>query len=276
MSTSPVTRTGPEGLEMWTRPVLPALRQMVFQLAGFVNAGAAPVRHREPPLVGVPIILGFGAPYRLSDALNPDLPVYERSHFLAGLHETYSTSTSTGPGWTIQINLTPPGAFTVFGMPLREVTNQIVPLDAVAVAPGRQLITDLEQSTTWCERFDLVEAFLLRRQGMGPRLDQSLLWSLRQLEPGPGPARISTLADELAVSRRHFTARFSEYIGLSPKLVARQLRFTSAHALLLGSDQSVSGIAAQLGYADQAHLTREFRAFSGETPARFRNSRDAG
>lgn len=276
MDTTQFTRTGPEGFEVWTRPVLPALRQSVFQLAGFVNTGAVLVQHRELPLVGTPIILSFGAPYRLSDARNPDLPVHERSHFLAGLHETYSTSASTGPGWTIQINLSPPGAFTVFGMPLREVTNRIVPFDAVLGASGRQLVTDLEQSTTWHERFDLVEAFLSLRLGVGPRLDQSLLWSLRQLEPGPGLARISTLADELTVSRRHFTARFSEHIGLSPKLVARQLRFASAQALLLGSAQSVAGIAAQLGYADQAHLTREFRAFSGETPARFRSSCNAG
>ncbi len=276
MDTTHVTRTGPEGFEEWTRPISPALRQSVSQLAGFVNSGTVLVRHRELPLVGTPIILGFGATYRLSDALDPDLPVHERSHFIAGLHETYSTSASTGPGWTIQINLTPPGAFTVFGMPLRDVTNQIVPFDAVAGAPGRQLITDLEQSTTWDERFDLVEAFLSLRQVMGPRLDQSLLWSLRQLEPGPGLSRISTLAEELRVSRRHFTARFSEQIGLSPKLVARQLRFASAQTLLLGSDLSIAGIAAQLGYADQAHLTREFRAFAGETPARFRDARDTG
>lgn len=263
----------PGGDAVWRRPVPPVLRSSVLRMCGFEDTGAALARQREVPFVGVPIILTFGAPYRLSGAENPDLPVYRRAHFVAGPHATYTTTESTGAGWSIQIDLTASGAFMVLGMPQGELTNRIATFDGVVGPPGRRLLTDLEQAATWNERFGLVERFLLDRQAAGPRPDHAVLWSLRQLQASSGQARIGPLARAWAMSHRHFTARFSEQIGLSPKLAARQIRFTSARALLLGSDQSLAGIAAQLGYADQAHLTREFREFAGIPPRRFRSAR---
>jgi AraC-like DNA-binding protein len=57
-------------------------------------------------------------------------------------------------------------------------------------------------------------------------------------------------------------------VGLAPKALARTLRFQNALRLAgRGLSRSWSGIAAECGYADQAHLIREFRALSGATPA---------
>jgi AraC-like DNA-binding protein len=270
-----LAHTGPEKPGVFSRPVHPALRQAVLQVSGFVDTGAMHVRQRELPMVGIPIILGFGAPYRLSDASDPDLPKHEQTQFLAGLHHTWSTSESTGSGWAIQVNLTPPGAYAVLGVPLRELTNRIVAFTDVCGAPARQLVTDLEQSTGWDERFDLVDRYLLSRLHLGPRLGQSVLWSWQQIERAGGLAPIGGLATELGWSHRHFTSRFREHIGLTPKVVARQVRFANATNLLLGTNQSLAAIAARLEFADQAHFSREFREFSGETPAQFRLFRTA-
>lgn len=275
---TPVTQTSLGDIRVFSRPVHPALHEWVIQLSGFIDSGTVGVRRRELPLVGTPIILTFGSPYRLRLRLPsaPDMPVIERHHFLAGLHQTYTESESSGPNWSIEIYLTPPGAYAVLGMPLHELTNRFVGFDDIFGAPGRHLITDLEQAMTWEQRFDLVEVFLLCRLDRGRRPSSQVMWSWQQLEVTRRQTRIGTLADELGWSRRHLVASFREQLGLPPKLVVRQLRFSSATDLLCRSDLPLVEIANRLHYADQAHFTREFREFSGETPARYRAVQASG
>jgi AraC-like DNA-binding protein len=75
------------------------------------------------------------------------------------------------------------------------------------------------------------------------------------------------LARDAGWSRRQFTARFTRAAGLPPKTFARVLRFQRAKALLAAAGgPSLSEIALDCGYYDQAHLNRDFRAFAGCTP----------
>jgi AraC-like DNA-binding protein len=267
------TRAGE--FEEFARAPHPALADQVLGLGGYVDHGPHFVQRRELPLVGIPVIFTFGSPFRVSDAVNPDVPGLELPHFLAGLHDTYSTTESTGASWLMQLNLTPLGAIRTFGMPLQSLSNRIVAIEDVLGGDGRQLITNLEQSVTWTERFDLIEGLLLRRLSDAPEIDEAIRWSWDQLYCGRGTIPIGILADETGWSRRHFASRFRNHIGLSPKLVARQLRFTSTARLLLRTNHSLSDIANRLDYSDQAHFTRDFREFSGESPAQFRNAQSA-
>ena len=78
------------------------------------------------------------------------------------------------------------------------------------------------------------------------------------------------MARQLGCSRKHFTMCFRREFGMPPKLFARILRFD--HAIrLMRRDQVTSWaeLADACGYADQAHLTRDFRAFAGSPPASF-------
>ena len=76
---------------------------------------------------------------------------------------------------------------------------------------------------------------------------------------------MGALAAELGCSRKHLGVQFREHIGLAPKAAARLVRFN--HALRLVRDGGrTADVAQACGYADQAHLTREFRGFSGSTP----------
>ena len=81
---------------------------------------------------------------------------------------------------------------------------------------------------------------------------------------------MASLAKELGWSRKHLTVCFRREFGMPPKLFARILRFD--HAIrLMRRDRvpSWAELADACGYADQAHLTRDFRAFAGSPPASF-------
>jgi AraC-like DNA-binding protein len=84
------------------------------------------------------------------------------------------------------------------------------------------------------------------------------------------PGRIDELQREAGVSPRHFIALFRGVTGITPKHYFRLQRFGSAAAALAMRDGGLADVAAAAGYADQAHLTREFRDLAGFTPGRYR------
>ena len=91
----------------------------------------------------------------------------------------------------------------------------------------------------------------------------------RRIQQSRGAVRVADLADEVGWSRRHLTERFTDEYGIGPKQAARIERFTRARSLLEAGSASAD-VAARCGYADQAHLTREFRALGGCTPTQWR------
>jgi AraC-like DNA-binding protein len=81
---------------------------------------------------------------------------------------------------------------------------------------------------------------------------------------------VASLAKELGWSRKHFSVCFRREFGVPPKLFARILRFDHAVRQLRHNQvTSWAELADACGYADQAHLTRDFRAFAGSPPASF-------
>src|SRR5262249_37661616 len=82
-----------------------------------------------------------------------------------------------------------------------------------------------------------------------------------------GAARVRDIAADIGWSRKHLSRRFVNEIGVAPKTLALVLRFHRACALARSAGGGGwASIAVEAGYADQAHLTRDFRVFTGETP----------
>jgi AraC-like DNA-binding protein len=136
---------------------------------------------------------------------------------------------------------------------------------------GRWLAEQLRETPSWRRRFALVDAFLLGRLAVGPRPSPEVGWSWQRLVATSGAVPIGRLAHEVGWSHKHLITRFGQQVGLRPKTAARLVRFQRVWRRL---DQP-SGrldwgqLAAEVGYADQAHLIREFRQFTGMTPTQF-------
>jgi len=104
-------------------------------------------------------------------------------------------------------------------------------------------------------------------------LDAVVACAVRRVLATGGEVRIAALAKEAALSPRQLLRRFTAAVGISPKELARiwRLRRCAVAALdASGADAARwAGLAAAHGFADQAHLVREFRHLLGLPPAAF-------
>src|SRR5437868_2733559 len=85
--------------------------------------------------------------------------------------------------------------------------------------------------------------------------------------PSPSTARVADLSKELNVSERHLRRGFGRAIGYGPKTFGRVLRFRHFLDLVEADGYPLGQAAAEAGYADQPHLTRESKDLAGLPPA---------
>ena len=87
---------------------------------------------------------------------------------------------------------------------------------------------------------------------------------------------VSEMAETVGLSESWFANVFKQTTGKTPLQWQLSRRVDLAQNMLAESDLSVAAIAAQLGFSDQAHLTKTFRQVAGETPAAWRRMRRIG
>ena len=246
------------------------LRPAVRRYCGYLEHSATPLTRREVPHGGVTLIVSFGDPISLRRGKD------STSHrsFLAGLHDEHVVTEFTGGQHGMQIDLTPLGAYRLLGVPMRELANSSAALDALPHRGLSRLADRLADAPGWRDRMVVLDRTLLDWSRDWPAVDPEVSWVWRRLAGSGGLAPIGKLAEEVGWSRRHLATRFRDQVGLAPKPTARVLRFRRAAALLRRADAgTISGVAATCGYADHAHLTREFGELAGCTPTDYRAGR---
>ena len=158
------------------------------------------------------------------------------------------------------------GLHRLLPIPQDRLTGQILDLGSVWAAWTRQAMDRVAAERTAESGLDALERALEdllpdRPPEAGIR---SMDHAIATLRASGGNASIDRLARDTALSRRQFERRFSERVGLSPRLFGRIVRFQRAFRHL--GAESGAEVAARCGYADQAHLVREMRRFAGRTP----------
>lgn len=88
--------------------------------------------------------------------------------------------------------------------------------------------------------------------------------------------RMAEIAAEVNVHPTHLSRTFRERHGCTMGEYLRRLRIEAAHADLVSTDKSLSTIAIEAGFADQAHFTRAFKRGTGTTPGAWRRGRTGG
>jgi AraC-like DNA-binding protein len=165
--------------------------------------------------------------------------------------------------------------YTLFGLPINELTDELVDLPTVLGEGTTRLVESLAAARNWDDAFRELRTALVGRMVRGPQPTPAVAWVWHQLRASHGSARIDHLVERSGVSHRHLAARFREQVGMTPKAFARVLRFEHSLTLLRRDGMSLASVAAAAGYYDEAHMHRDFRAMAAGSPRTFLNDRPA-
>lgn len=264
-------------VQVEARPKL-ALRPCVTSYVGFELSGFPPGIHLGTPGRALTVIVSLSEPL---DVVDVDGAMRRSGQFEAvagGLTSRSVAIRHDGDQHGIRLSLTPLGARAMFEMPSAALAHQLVLLDDVLGRLGAELVDRMRGAESWPERFATLDAVLARRAqprggstraGHPIRPEVEEAW--RRLVVHRGRVQIGSLAADLGWSRRHLGDHFRREIGLTPKEAARILRFEHAHELATAANPpSWARVSAAAGYADQAHLVRDWREFTGCAPTTWR------
>jgi AraC family transcriptional regulator len=93
----------------------------------------------------------------------------------------------------------------------------------------------------------------------------------RVRQSASGPVRMNAIARQLGVHPVHLSRHFHQVFGESMSAFRERTRLERVTRALLTQSRTISAIAAELGFADHAHLTRSFRRAAQMTPSEFRD-----
>jgi len=260
----------------------------VVSACAYESSGMPEGEHRGLPSPWITFIVSVDDPVRVSgtvadgDRFDPAVAT-SYDVIVAGLHPVAARVEQPTEQRGVQLALHPLAAQALLGCRSAELLgpgdhgHEVLGLAATELHDRVGSRTDpggwLDEVENWlrCRAADTRRTFV--------RPEVVAAWQVAQATGGR--CRIEDLARTVQLSPRQLRSLMISETGLSPKQLCRQFRFDGVVARLAEGDRTLAQIAAENGYADQAHLTREFRQMAGCTPTHWlveerRNIQDGG
>jgi len=248
----------------------PGLRPFITEYAGFRVSGAPPGIHFGLPSSDVDLIISLGRPIDVVQMPNSTQRPSAFGALVAGLQDSPAIVRQDGDAFGLHVFIKPLGVRAILGVASAEMSALVLDLSDIWRNCAGDLIEMLLAAGTWRQRFAILDrAFLSKFSPTNP--EREIAWAWRRLEKTHGSVPVQRLADEIGWSRQHFSDRFRDAIGVTPKSAARVFRFERACRLIAckwNNDEraNLAGVAASCGYFDQAHMTHEWNALAGCSP----------
>jgi AraC-like DNA-binding protein len=222
-----------------------------------IEHGAAPYRQLDIPTGGAELTCRLGA-----------IPLVRGP-------STAPVTEPLPPGTTVVgVRLHPGAGAAVLGVPADVLRDTVVDVEALWDEAGRMLADTVNHPADAEEALAVLQNRLLVRTRAAEPSDPLVGAAVRQIRRGTS---VATVSERLDISERQLRRRCEAAVGLAPRTLHRLLRFQRFVALtqwyLASGDRSVrptvAALAAEVGYADEAHLSRECVRLTGRTPATF-------
>lgn len=193
---------------------------------------------------------------------------------LYGVTRTLTTRVLVGQGWTVAAMTRPGGLGALITGSATAFTDRVAPLGDALGVDETALLGQVEGATDEPARVAALAAAMERAvhpRRVAPAVRVAEVAKLA--ESDRSLRRLDDLCARADLGRRTLQRMFLRYAGVSPTWVLRRYRLLdAAETVRTGQPVSWAAVAVELGYADQAHLIRDFRAAIGQTPAAYAQS----
>jgi AraC-like DNA-binding protein len=201
------------------------------------------------------------------------LSIHTGTHARSGVHGLVRGKFSVGlegRGSVVAVKFRPGGFHPFLGAPVSTLTDRVRALDEVFGPAGARLEAEVRACPGVSERIAVLERFLLDRLPDADPLVDTVDGVVQLIAGDRSLTRVETVAERTGLTARTLQRLFVRYVGASPKWVIQRYRLQEAAERLAHEGAgALSRLAFELGYADQAHFIRDFRAIIGMTPTEY-------
>jgi AraC-like DNA-binding protein len=178
--------------------------------------------------------------------------------------------TLSGTGHVIGTAFHPGGFRPLLGRSVGTISGSVVPAGDLLGADDRPVAAYVLGDVTVPEMVAGVEEYLLALAPQPDPMVEEVRALVAMVEEDRGLTRAEELAVRAASSLRSLQRLFTEYVGIGPKWVIARFRILDAAAAAhSGEPVDWAALATELGFSDQAHLTRVFTSVVGTPPATY-------
>lgn len=200
---------------------------------------------------------------------------------LSGPTRRLTTRVLTGRGWAVAAMTTPGGLGAFVREPASAYADRVVPLGQALGVDEERLVHQVTAADGTEARVavlaDVLADVVRTADPVRVAAARRVAELGRLAETDRSVRQLSDLCARAGLGPRTLQRRFLEHAGVSPTWVLRRYRLLeAAERVREGQRVSWSDVAADLGYADQAHLTRDFRAALGVTPVAYAEAQRSG
>jgi AraC-like DNA-binding protein len=200
--------------------------------------------------------------------------VVEQGHArIYGVHNARFTRELAGQDRVFGIKFKPGGFYPFYQRPIADIHNQALDISACFASGNQDLVVKIEAAQDFSTMCNAAENFLLAHL---PEADPKLNFLdqlLKDIEQDRSLTSVDDLIAHTGLDKRGLQRLFQVYVGASPKWVIQRYRLHQAIAQVqAGKTCTWSDLALALGYFDQAHFGRDFRALIGMTPSEYEKS----
>lgn len=177
----------------------------------------------------------------------------------------------TGYVNTFAIRFYPYGFANFVSAPLKNLAKTETPIEKLfGEETAKKLEQDIIQATDTKQRIEIIECFLQNKLNDQVIVSNIVNTTIDALLATKGSASITDILKGDLSKRRQLERMFVKQVGISPKQLGKLIRLQSALKMMLNKeDESLTSIAYNNEYYDQAHFTKDFKEFTGVSPKEF-------
>ena len=224
-------------------------------------------REKILPWPALDLKINFGGGFQVYDAYQGEPFTTLTESWVLGLWTKYHIVDWPSDLQYVGVSFKPGGAYPFLGLPLSELENQVVSLDAIWGTFAAELRERLYAAPTIQARFALLEQFLLARLRETHQGLKAVQCAVAEIARHHGTLSIRELSESMGMSQKHLIVQFKQMVGCTPKELGRLYRFADILATIdLTRLVDWTLVAHQFYFHDQSHFIRDFREFTGHTP----------
>jgi len=176
----------------------------------------------------------------------------------------------TGKTGIFSVRFHPNGFLPFSTIPIKEMENSAVSLEELFGKEGLEIQQKILKADSTEKRIELVESFLLKRLTDTSTIDRIVKSTVECILTANGQLSVNELSQQININRRQLERKFSSTIGLSPKQLSKTIRLQATLNMLLNKKfTSLTALAYENDYYDQAHFIKDFKELTGYTPKEF-------